>query len=41
MRVLLDDHHDSEKINAGLAADTGYVGTFGSRGGGEARRVAR
>lgn len=29
IRVLLDDHHDSDKINAGLAADAGYVGTFG------------
>lgn len=29
VRVMLDDHHDSEKINAGLAADAGYVGTFG------------
>lgn len=29
VRVLLDDHHDSAKINAGLAADAGYVGTFG------------
>jgi metal-sulfur cluster biosynthetic enzyme len=28
--VLLDDHHDSDKINAGIAADAGYVGTFGS-----------
>lgn len=28
--VLLDDHHDSDKINAGLAADAGYVGTFGA-----------
>jgi metal-sulfur cluster biosynthetic enzyme len=28
--VMLDDHHDSDKINAGLAADAGYVGTFGS-----------
>ncbi|MGB3484253.1 MAG: iron-sulfur cluster assembly protein [Mycobacterium sp.] len=28
-RVCLDDHHDSDKINAGLAADAGYVGTFG------------
>jgi metal-sulfur cluster biosynthetic enzyme len=27
--VLLDDHHDSGKINAGLAADAGYRGTFG------------
>ncbi|GGF95020.1 hypothetical protein GCM10007304_06110 [Rhodococcoides trifolii] len=27
--VELDDHHDSEKINAGLAADAGYRGTFG------------
>jgi metal-sulfur cluster biosynthetic enzyme len=27
--VLLDDHHDSDKINAGLAADAGYRGTFG------------
>jgi metal-sulfur cluster biosynthetic enzyme len=30
IRVFLDDHHDSDKINAGLAADVGYVGTFGS-----------
>ena len=29
VRVLLDDHHDSEIINRGLAADAGYVGTFG------------
>ncbi|CAN3126926.1 MIP18 family-like domain-containing protein [Mycobacterium sp. smrl_JER01] len=29
VRVLLDDHHDSHKINAGLAAGAGYVGTFG------------
>jgi len=29
VRVLLDDHHDSEKINTGLAADAGYLGTFG------------
>ncbi|TDW14482.1 iron-sulfur cluster assembly protein [Kribbella kalugense] len=28
--VLLDDHHDSDKINAGLAANAGYVGTFGT-----------
>jgi metal-sulfur cluster biosynthetic enzyme len=27
--VELDDHHDSEVINAGLAADAGYRGTFG------------
>jgi metal-sulfur cluster biosynthetic enzyme len=27
--VLLDDHHDSELINRGLAADAGYRGTFG------------
>jgi metal-sulfur cluster biosynthetic enzyme len=26
--VQLDDHHDSDKINAGLAADAGYRGTF-------------
>jgi metal-sulfur cluster biosynthetic enzyme len=26
--VELDDHHDSERINAGLAADAGYRGTF-------------
>jgi metal-sulfur cluster biosynthetic enzyme len=26
--VELDDHHDSELINAGLAADAGYRGTF-------------
>jgi metal-sulfur cluster biosynthetic enzyme len=30
VRVFLDDHHDSEKINAGLAADAGYLGTFGN-----------
>lgn len=29
VRVLLDDHHDSDKINAGMAAGLGYVGTFG------------
>ena len=27
--VELDDHHDSELINRGLAADAGYLGTFG------------
>jgi metal-sulfur cluster biosynthetic enzyme len=27
--VELDDHHDSDIINAGLAADSGYRGTFG------------
>jgi metal-sulfur cluster biosynthetic enzyme len=26
--VELDDHHDSDIINRGLAADAGYVGTF-------------
>jgi metal-sulfur cluster biosynthetic enzyme len=30
VRVLLDDHHDSDKINAGLAAEAGYLGTFGA-----------
>ncbi len=30
VRVLLDDHHDSDKINEGLAAEAGYVGTFGA-----------
>ncbi|GAB6984409.1 iron-sulfur cluster assembly protein [Nocardioides pyridinolyticus] len=29
VRVMLDDHHDSDKINVGLAADAGYRGTFG------------
>ncbi|GLY67925.1 hypothetical protein Atai01_45440 [Amycolatopsis taiwanensis] len=29
VRVLLDDHHDSDKINNGTAAGLGYVGTFG------------
>ncbi|MBM7459012.1 metal-sulfur cluster assembly factor [Rhodococcus coprophilus] len=29
VRVLLDDHHDSQKINSGLAAKAGYQGTFG------------
>ncbi|MER7395799.1 iron-sulfur cluster assembly protein [Streptomyces sp. NPDC000151] len=28
--VLLDDHHDSDMINRGLAADAGYLGTFGA-----------
>jgi metal-sulfur cluster biosynthetic enzyme len=28
--VLLDDHHDSDKINAGIAAAAGYLGTFGA-----------
>ncbi|WP_082965325.1 iron-sulfur cluster assembly protein [Mycobacterium sp. ACS1612] len=27
--VELDDHHDSDVINAGLVADAGYRGTFG------------
>ncbi|GAA2678175.1 MULTISPECIES: iron-sulfur cluster assembly protein [Actinosynnema] len=27
--VVLDDHHDSEVINRGLALDAGYRGTFG------------
>jgi metal-sulfur cluster biosynthetic enzyme len=30
IRVLLDDHHDSAKINGGIAAGAGYVGTFGA-----------
>ena len=30
VRVMLDDHHDSDKINAGLAAHAGYRGTFGT-----------
>lgn len=30
VRVLLDDHHDSDKINDGIAAGLGYVATFGS-----------
>jgi metal-sulfur cluster biosynthetic enzyme len=29
VRVFLDDHHDSAKINAGLALNAGYRGTFG------------
>ena len=29
MVVELDDHHDSAIINAGLATDAGYRGTFG------------
>lgn len=29
VRVWLDDHHDSDKINEGLAQRRGYVGTFG------------
>lgn len=30
VEVFLDDHHDSDKINAGLTANAGYLGTFGS-----------
>ncbi|MBB1159930.1 MULTISPECIES: metal-sulfur cluster assembly factor [Amycolatopsis] len=30
VEVRLDDHHDSDLINRGLAADAGYRGTFGS-----------
>ncbi|KAA9160047.1 iron-sulfur cluster assembly protein [Amycolatopsis acidicola] len=30
VRVLLDDHHDSAKINGGIAAEAGYLGTFGA-----------
>lgn len=29
VRVLLDDHHDSDKINTGLDAHAGYKSTFG------------
>ncbi|MBE1574784.1 iron-sulfur cluster assembly protein [Amycolatopsis roodepoortensis] len=29
VHVVLDDHHDSDLINRGLAADAGYRGTFG------------
>ena len=31
--VELDDHHDSEIINRGLAADAGYRATFGAEAG--------
>ncbi|MGW6444054.1 iron-sulfur cluster assembly protein [Lentzea sp. NPDC055074] len=27
--VVLDDHHDSDVINRGVAADAGFVGTYG------------
>lgn len=30
VKVELDDHHDSDRINAGLAAEAGYHGTFGN-----------
>src|SRR4029077_7784643 len=30
VRVQLDDHHDSDKINASVAADSDNLGTFGS-----------
>ncbi|WP_340681793.1 iron-sulfur cluster assembly protein [Amycolatopsis coloradensis] len=30
VHVVLDDHHDSDLINRGLAADAGYRGTFGA-----------
>lgn len=29
VRVVLDDHHDSDVINRGIAADAGFVGTYG------------
>ncbi|MDX8032028.1 iron-sulfur cluster assembly protein [Lentzea sp. BCCO 10_0856] len=28
--VVLDDHHDSDVINRGIAADAGFVGTYGA-----------
>lgn len=28
--VFLDDHHDSDLVNRGLAAGAGYLGTFGA-----------
>ena len=39
--VELDDHHDSDVINAGLAADAGYRGTFGHEAEDDPRRSAR
>lgn len=30
VRIVLDDHHDSERINAGVAAQAGFVGTYGA-----------
>ncbi len=38
--VELDDHHDSELINAGLAADAGYRGTFRHEAEQRSRRAA-
>jgi hypothetical protein len=35
--VELHDHHDSDVINAGLAADAGYRGTFGQEAAGQSR----
>ena len=29
VRVVLEDHHDSDVINRGIAADAGFVGTYG------------
>lgn len=30
VEVFLDDHHDSDLVNRGLAAGAGYLGTFGA-----------
>lgn len=35
VRVFLDDHHDSTQINAGVAAQSGFVGTYGGEAAGE------
>ncbi len=40
VRVLLDDHHDSDKINAGLDARAGYKGDVRRRSTREPRRTA-
>jgi hypothetical protein len=33
--ILLEDHHDAERINAGVAAGLGFAGTYGGEAGGE------
>jgi metal-sulfur cluster biosynthetic enzyme len=35
VRIQLDDHHDSDRINAGVAAHAGFVGTYGAEAAGE------
>jgi metal-sulfur cluster biosynthetic enzyme len=33
--IVLEDHHDAERINAGVAAGRGFAATYGAEAGGE------